>query len=298
MLIAFTKGHGTENDFVLFEDPDNEFDLTPSQVRAVCDRRAGIGADGILRVVRAGQIAGRPEDPSLWFMDYRNADGSNAEMCGNGVRVFVRYLLDRGLVAGHSGSIPVGTRAGVKQTWILPDGRIRVEMGRSEVLGQDVTVRPAHGVDQPAYRVHVGNPHAVVFVPNVAALAELDLSRPPVWSPANAYPDGVNIEFVHRISDNRIAMRVFERGSGETRSCGTGTCAAVAATVAATTAANPAAGSGTTTQIRPVAYAVEVPGGKVEVELTADETYLSGPAVLVARGEFCLGADAVRVQST
>ncbi len=278
--VAFSKGHGTENDFVLIEDADDELELTPEQVRSICDRRAGVGADGVLRIVRGGRVAGWAGPPDVWFMDYRNADGSIAEMCGNGVRVFVRYLMNSGLASGDQ--LLVGTRDGLKQTWVLPDGRIRVAMGPTRVLGHDVTVRAPHGVPVGAYRVDVGNPHAVAFLDDASALADLDLGRPPTWTPSVAFPDGANIEFVCRISDRTIAMRVFERGSGETRSCGTGTCAAVAATAAET--AVPA---------RPVSYRVEIPGGQVEVELDSgpggDLSYLTGPAVLVARGELWLG---------
>ena len=278
--VAFSKGHGTENDFVLIEDVDDELELTPEQVRSICDRRAGVGADGVLRVVRGGHVAGWAGRPDVWFMDYRNADGSIAEMCGNGVRVFVRYLMSSGLATGEQ--IPVGTRDGLKQTWVLPDGRIRVAMGPTRVLGHDVTVRAAHGATTGAYRVDVGNPHAVALLDDASALADLDLARAPAWTPSVAFPDGVNIEFVHRLGDREIAMRVFERGSGETRSCGTGTCAAVAA-IAAESAVS----------ARPVSYRVDVPGGQVEVELDSgpdgDLSFLTGPAVLVARGELWLG---------
>src|SRR6478735_7387145 len=119
-MVAFTKGHGTGNDFVIIADPDGALDLTADQVAALCDRNFGIGADGVLRVVRSAAIAdgaaALAEEPDAeWFMDYRNADGSIAEMCGNGIRVFAHYLLWAGLAVIESGStLPIGTRAGVR----------------------------------------------------------------------------------------------------------------------------------------------------------------------------------------
>src|SRR6185295_10364202 len=118
--IHFTKGHGTGNDFVLFSDPDGEVDLSAAQVAAICDRHFGVGADGILRAVRSRSIpegaAALAEDADAeWFMDYRNADGSIAEMCGNGIRVFTRFLIESGLAELQPGeTLPIGTRSGVR----------------------------------------------------------------------------------------------------------------------------------------------------------------------------------------
>src|SRR3954454_12627280 len=121
--MRFVKGHGTENDFVIVPDPDGSLDLTPSLVAALCDRRAGIGADGVLRVVRSKAL-GRDDLGAEWFMDYRNADGSIAEMCGNGTRVFARYLVDAGLVV--PGDLPVATRAGVRAVRLGATGDVTV----------------------------------------------------------------------------------------------------------------------------------------------------------------------------
>ncbi|MGI8458607.1 MAG: diaminopimelate epimerase [Propionibacteriaceae bacterium] len=271
----FAKGHGTENDFVLLLDPDDTDGLTPAQVIALCDRRAGLGADGVLRAVRAAQVPAWPgsgvdHPEGLWFMDYRNADGSVAEMCGNGIRVFVHYLIEQHQVRpDDDGRIVVATRAGLRTAWVLPTGRVRVAMGGVEVGPRDVEVRAGTSTTT-AFRADVGNPHAVSFVP---AVADVDLLRPPSWSPVEAFPDGVNLEFVQRVGPRHLAMRVYERGSGETRSCGTGTCAVAA--VAALEAGDTE---------RPVTYRVDVPGGSVEVELAHDETYLTGPATIVAHG--------------
>lgn len=271
--ISFAKGHGTENDFVIIPDPDGKLRLTDAEVRFICDRRAGIGADGILRVVRSQYVADWDGEPDLWFMDYRNHDGSVAEMCGNGVRVFARFLIDNGLADGPV--INIATRDGIKPTEALADRRFRVAMGPVTVDQPKVAVWPA-GVDMPlpASAADAGNPHAVAIVDDLDAL---DLRTSPTWTPRSRFPDGVNLEFIRRIGPQHIAMRVFERGSGETRSCGTGTCAAAA--VAAVDAAE---------TVRPLRYRVDVPGGTVEVELHDHQTYLTGPAEIIATGELIL----------
>ncbi|MYR58221.1 diaminopimelate epimerase, partial [Streptomyces sp. SID625] len=191
--IAFLKGHGTENDFVIVPDPENAVELSPAAVAALCDRRAGIGGDGVLHVVRS---AAHPEARAMaadaeWFMDYRNGDGSVAEMCGNGVRVFARYLRHAGLVA--EGDLAVATRGGVKSVHIAKDGDITVGMGRARLPEGDVAVSVGTHV-WPARNVNMGNPHAVAFVDDLADAGDL-LSAPP-FHPAAAYPDGVNVEFV------------------------------------------------------------------------------------------------------
>jgi diaminopimelate epimerase len=271
---AFAKGHGTENDFVILVDRGDERPVTDDQVRWICDRRAGIGADGILRAVAGRHVPGWDGDPDVWFMDYRNSDGSLAEMCGNGIRLFVRYLVEEGLASGPV--VPVGTRAGLRETEVLPDGRIRVAMGPAQVVSDDVRVLTVDGREFAAVPVDVGNPHAVSFCADPSAV---DLRVAPRWQPASAFPSGVNAEFVAERGPGHLVMRVFERGSGETRSCGTGTVAAAAAWHAR----HGAGGS------VPVRYRVDVPGGSVDVEL-GDRAFLTGPAVIVARGELALPA--------
>ena len=266
--ISFSKGHGTLNDFVIIEDRSNLEQLSADDVRFLCDRRAGIGADGVLRVTRAMTIPGWT-GPDLWFMDYRNADGSVAETCGNGLRVFGRYLYDRGLTANEP--VEVGTRAGVR--WIEPRAEgsgLSVTMGPVTISDEDITITTADG-SWPAVKVDVGNPHAVVLLGEEADLDALDLRTPPAWSPAEAYPHGVNVEFVVPRGHDAVAMRVYERGSGETKSCGTGTVAAAAAYARSTGRADGI-------------FTVTVPGGRVEVELALGEAVLSGPAVIVASG--------------
>ena len=244
--MRFLKGHGTENDFVLLPDPDDELDLSAELVRRLCDRRAGLGADGVLRVVR--QDGG-------WFMDYRNADGSIAEMCGNGVRVYARHLVSAGLVP--AGDLELATRGGTKQVHVGPDS-VLVDMGPA-VVGEPLVVDGA-----PATYVDMGNPHAVVHVASVDALGVLDPER-----------KDLNVEYVEDVGPTHLRMRVHERGVGETRSCGTGACAAVVASVLRT---------GTP---RGAAYDVDVPGGRLVVTWREDgHVTLEGPAVIVAEGEW------------
>ncbi|MFE2586431.1 diaminopimelate epimerase [Streptomyces sp. NPDC059378] len=282
--IAFLKGHGTENDFVIVPDPDNVIDLPAATVAALCDRRAGIGGDGLLHVVRS---AAHPEaralaDRAEWFMDYRNGDGSIVEMCGNGVRVFARYLQHAGLVT--EGDLAVATRGGVKTVHIAKAaadggpaaGDVTVGMGKAVLPDGDVTVTVGER-SWPARNVNMGNPHAVAFVDDLAHAG--DLYAPPPFHPASAYPHGVNVEFVTDRGPGHVAMRVHERGVGETRSCGTGACA-VAVAAARRDGADPAV-TGT-----PATYTVDVPGGRLLITERPDgEIEMTGPAVIVAEGE-------------
>ncbi len=264
--MRFSKGHGTQNDFVVLPDPDGELDLTPRRVAALCDRHSGLGADGVLRVVRWEATADGPvPEPGVeWFMDYRNADGSVAEMCGNGVRVFARYLEHRGWLP--AGGLVVGTRGGVREVRLDGD-EVSVDMGPATV-GEPGTAS-LDGQAFPGVAVDVGNPHlaCVTDVP----ISSLDLTRPPGHDPS-LFPHGVNVEFVSPIAGDEIVMRVHERGVGETRSCGTGTVAAV---VAALRHAGRDAGT----------IGVQTPGGRLRVTVDGTATTLHGPAVLVAHGE-------------
>ncbi|MFV2118822.1 diaminopimelate epimerase [Streptomyces sp. Act-28] len=273
--IAFLKGHGTENDFVILPDPDNVVDLPAALVARVCDRRAGIGGDGVLHVVRsaahpeARHMAGEAE----WFMDYRNADGSIAEMCGNGVRVFARYLEHAGHVT--TGDLAVATRAGVKRVHLAKNGDVTVSMGRAVLPETGVTVT-VEGRSWPARNVDMGNPHAVAFVDDLAHAG--DLYAEPRYAPTAVYPDGVNIEFVVDRGPRHVAMRVHERGSAETRSCGTGACAVAVATARRDGVAPTETGT-------PVTYTVDVPGGTLVItELPDGRIEMTGPAVIVAEG--------------
>ena len=270
MDYAFLKGHGTENDFVLVPDANGRHDLTAEQVARLCDRRAGIGADGVIRVVRTdatddpAAVAARGE--ARWFMDYRNSDGSLSEMCGNGIRVLGLYLATHADVDPRD-PLPIATRAGTKVVTFDGD-RITVDMGAPEVFAE--TKVEVGDRSWPATRISMGNPHAVAFVDSLDDAGSL-VEEP--GFDAHVFPEGVNVEFVVRRGERHVAMRVHERGSGETRSCGTGACAAMVAAAVADGAE------------RGTPYAVDVPGGTLEVVWTAeDKVLLSGPAVLVAEG--------------
>lgn len=251
-----TYGHGTENDFVLIYDPNSELDLSSKAIAAICNRQSGIGADGLIRIVKRD---GR------WFMDYRNADGSIAEMCGNGIRVMARYLVDRGHQS--SGIFPIQTRAGSKFLSVPESGDITVNMGAVTQEEGAIFAR-TNNSSWEGLNINVGNPHAVVFVEDLERVG--DLTREPSVEPAEMYPDGVNVEFVKFLENGELAMRVHERGVGETKSCGTGTCAvALAATIKS-------GGS------LPAKWVIHPPGGRLEVEIDAhSNAILTGPALLI-----------------
>lgn len=335
-MTTFAKGHGTGNDFIILPDPDARLDLRPEVVAALCDRRTGIGADGVLRVARAGALAdaralgdpvGRLPDgvaPSDWFMDYRNADGSIAETCGNGLRVFGHYLVAEGLVgpedadgSGATGatapsdgamhaadmvvSFSVGTRAGARLVEVTDltgaSATVSVEMGAPVVLG----TATAHvgGAVYAGIGVDMGNPHLACVLPghDADAIRGLDLSAVPE-APADMFPDGVNLELLTPLEGmpgcgvGAVDMRVIERGVGETRSCGSGTVAAAVAALADAAARQSHEASGIS--LEPAAAAepdhlagavtVRVPGGDILVEVGDGWSRLTGPSVIVARG--------------
>ena len=280
--MRFAKGHGTGNDFLILPDPDDAIALPAGLAARLCDRRTGLGADGILRVVRAhaggdavpGGAAG-PAGAAEWFMDYRNADGSVAEMCGNGIRVFARYLLDHGLAEGPE--LALATRAGLRLVRAEPGGEYTVDMGAPVVGGHAAAEIGSGRYDGLA--VSLGNPHLACVVDR--PVAEFDLTAAPAVD-HELFPDGVNVEVVRILGERHLEMRVHERGSGETMSCGTG---AVAAAVAAATATE-AAATGSNGQLRLAGvWIVEVPGGTLTVTLTPTTSLLTGPAVMVAEGE-------------
>ena len=279
--IKFTKGHGTENDFVLVADLEGAHEVTAEQVRLLANRRAGIGADGVIRVVptemAVEQYVRDQGARARWFMDYRNADGTTAEMCGNGARVFAAYLRREGLETADE--FAIATRGGIKVVHFegdliavnLGDWRI-VDADGAHERGFDAMVK-VHGHDaMPGLSLDLGNPHAVVALPDSADLASLDLTWAPEVNPAPV--NGTNVEFVQPIGPGHIAMRVHERGVGETRSCGTGAAAAALAT-------RWWAGAGTATDV----WRVDLPGGTLRVRALPDQQVeIAGPAVLVADG--------------
>ena len=286
----FTKGHGTGNDFVLLADLDGALSLTPEVVRTLCDRRFGIGADGVLRAVRvaadeeARSLADGADDEAEWFMDYRNADGSVAEMCGNGIRVFAAFLLEQRLAAlPEGGVLAVLTRGGVRTLHRTADG-FAVDLGRWRTEADATVEVDGVEVPRPGLGISLPNPHVVIALADDAELDGADLSAAPRLTPEP--PHGANVELVHPADPlvvdgvGRIRMRVHERGSGETLSCGTG---AAAAALAARSWAGATA---------PHVWRVEVPGGVLGVRMFPTEegehVALSGPAQLVYRGEVAL----------
>lgn len=277
----FAKGHGTENDFVVLPDLGGQLDLTVPVVTALCDRQRGLGADGVLRVITAGAAAEAgildrlPDgvDAGDWFMDYRNADGSLAQMCGNGVRVFAHYLRSSGLE--YRDEFMVGSRSGGRPVVVHAAddfaADVTVEMGSVTRLGTGSAT--VGGRRLTGLGVDVGNPHLACLVDGMTDedLAALDVGAPVAFDIAQ-FPEGVNVEVLTPPVQGAISMRVHERGVGETRSCGTGT-------VAATAAALDHLGRQTG------AIRIRVPGGEVCVEITDTSSFLRGPSILVARGE-------------
>ncbi|MCZ8381658.1 diaminopimelate epimerase [Mycobacterium sp. CPCC 205372] len=279
--MKFAKGHGTQNDFVVLPDLDAQVDLAPAAVAALCDRRRGLGADGVLRVTTAGAalaagVFDRMPDGVAegdWYMDYRNADGSIAQMCGNGVRVFAHYLRAAGLESRDE--FVVGSLAGPRPVVLHEVDRlsadVTVEMGKANQLGPGTATVGGRVFEGLA--VDVGNPHLACVDAGLTAdgLAALDVAAP-VHFDAAQFPHGVNVEVLTAPVDGVVSMRVHERGVGETRSCGTGTVAAAVAALA-----HDGAQTGRLT--------VVIPGGSVAVTVTEATSYLRGPSVLLADGE-------------
>jgi diaminopimelate epimerase len=252
-----TYGHGTENDFVILFDPNSQYSIAPAQIAAICNRDTGIGADGFIRITKPD---GR------WFMDYSNSDGSIAEMCGNGIRVMARYLVARGHLP--EGIFAINTRAGIKHLRVPLEGDISVNMGQVTDEMEEIEVTQ-NGKTWSGLNISVGNPHAVVFLDDLEEVGSLTTA--PVVSPHSSYPEGVNVEFVQILANNEARMRVHERGSGETRSCGTGTCAvALAATIH-------------TRGKLPSRWTIYPPGGRLIVDIDGhSNATLIGPAELIA----------------
>jgi diaminopimelate epimerase len=275
-------GHGTENDFVVLPDPDGrvwpESRLDEAMVRRLCDRRAGLGGDGVLRVVRsvhvpdAASVLGEDLDRCEWFMDHRNADGSHAEMCGNGIRLFLHVLVTEGLLDRSTceAGVVIGTRGGPRRVGATPDGAYWVEMGPARPFGEGEA--RVSGQVFAGLAVSMGNPHLACLTD--VDLDTLDLTTPPAFDDA-LFPDGVNVELIDVLEPGtHIRLRVFERGVGETRSCGTGACAAAYAALV-----DDSLTEGT--------VVVDVPGGRLSVQVDAGTTVLTGPAVIVSAGVLC-----------
>lgn len=289
------KAHATGNDFVVYLDEDGMHEPTADEVRFLCDRHFGIGGDGLIRLahpqavsdVNERQIADCAAGDADWFMDYRNADGSLTEMCGNGTRAITLFAQRQG-IADQPGGTPfhLGTRAGVKILTSLGDvpglGKdvFQVEMGawkRGDVDGYEVTIPGTSGSARGTF-VDMGNPHVVAVLEDAFAslpnVEDLDLVTKPVVAPE--IPSDQNVEFV-RIDEQsegddagEATMRVNERGCGETLSCGTGLCA-TAITLRAKTGIDH--------------WTITVRGGTLRVDVTDEDVKLTGSATIVGKIE-------------
>ncbi len=274
----FAKYEGTGNDFIIIEDLDEAISLAPDEVAALCARRFGIGADGLM-LIRRSRLA-------EFRMDFFNADGTTAEMCGNGIRCFAKYLHDSGLIKGRS--VDIETGAGVKAVELILDASwavgASVHMGKPELKAEKIPVNALLGVKNEAevtaggltfegVCVSMGNPHFVVFVDDLRSAPVSDAG--PEIEKHPAFPKRTNVEFVEVLSNDELRLRVWERGVGETLACGTGACAAAVA-------ANLKGFAGSRVK-------VSLPGGSLAIEWTPDgDVLLSGPARKVFEGSFDL----------
>jgi diaminopimelate epimerase len=274
--MKFAKYHGIGNDFILIADPHDDLVLDAERVRQLCDRRFGIGGDGVIRVAPGG------EDTHL-FMDYVNSDGSVGEMCGNGIRCLALFAQAEGLVT--ESELRIGTRAGTKSVWIRDYRFVTVDMGAP------IFDPPSIPVDWPepdalhakadledqvveVACLSIGNPHAVIFTEELESAPVSSLG--PVLETHSIFPNGTNVEFVRPVTSRRIEMRVWERGSGQTLACGTGACAAAVASRVL---------RGTENQV-----VVGLPGGDLDIDwrgstISESPILMTGPAVKAFEGE-------------
>jgi diaminopimelate epimerase len=277
--MRFAKYQGLGNDFVLLPDPENRLTLTSALVRDLCDRRFGIGADGVIRVAPG-------TDGGELFMDYVNSDGSIGEMCGNGIRCLALYAHRTGLTSHRE--LKIGTRAGIKIVEILDNDRVRVDMGPpifapaqvpvahdgDDALAVSLSIPPGWDGPLVAACLSMGNPHAVVFTEDLDAVAASTVG--PHIENDPLFPHKANVEFTRVLSPEHIEVKVWERGAGETLACGTGACAAaVAARLLRNNRSN---------------VVVTLPGGDLEIEwsgspATPASVYMTGPAAKSFDGE-------------
>lgn len=298
--VELTKGQGTGNDFIFVKDPTGTLELDQDLVARACDRHFGFGADGFIRAIKTenlieGKHLLEDHPEATWFMDYRNADGSLSEMCGNGVRAFIEYLRTENLIdLQEGGRVVIGTRAGIKAVAMVENG-YAVDMGPWSFIdgdsardnGHDAMVN-ARGLKttRPAVSISMGNPHTVVALGTEGKLDGLGLETAPKVTPVP--PNGTNVEFVvpeeieeteaetGEVNVGAIRMRVHERGVGETLSCGTGACAAAAAT---------RFWGG---EEAPDEWLVHVPGGTLAVTFVLgpdnlEHVVLAGPAAMTGK---------------
>ena len=276
--VRFAKYHGIGNDFVMFADPDDQLEISKDLAKNLCDRRFGIGADGVIRVAPGS-------DGADFVMDYHNSDGSVGEMCGNGIRCLAIFARAEGLT--FETELQIDTGAGRKSIWVRDDGGVRVDMGAPIFEPSKMPVQwdgdPLHvkletsGEVIEAACVSIGNPHAVLFVDDPSAAPVTTLGPELEWNPR--FPNGANIEFIRVLAPDRVEMRVWERGSGETLACGTGACAVgVIAKLLADTDDK---------------VTVSLPGGELEIEWSGSITdeepiFMTGPVTKSFEGDIDL----------
>lgn len=279
--MRFTKAHGAGNAFVVLPDRDDRIQLDAPLVRALCDVRTGLGADGVLRIVAGSEGADA-------FMDYRNADGGAVETCGNGLRVVAKHVVDHGWVGPPDGIVRIATRAGLAEVEVHRDAHgvvstATVDMGAPDLDPASVPfdVPDGDGVDAPVTvgdaqvrltAVSMGNPHAVLVVGDVRDAPVATLG--PALERHERFPKGTNVEFASPLPDGDVAVRVWERGVGETAACGSGACAVLVALRALGRAGN---------DLRQ-----RWPGGDLTVHYDPGHhpsVFLTGDAVEVASGE-------------
>ena len=274
--MKFTKMHGCGNDYVYVNGFTEKVADKPKAVVALSDRHFGIGSDGVIFI--------NPSQQADFEMEMYNADGTRAEMCGNGIRCVGKYVYDHGMT--DKTSITVESFGKVKYLDLTVENgkvvKVKVNMGKPELTAKDVPVVSIHEqvideeiiVKEKSYRmtcVSMGNPHAVVFMDDVEHLAIEEIG--PCFENHERFPNRTNTEFVQVIDDSHVKMRVWERGTGETLACGTGCCATAVACVL-----NHRTGAHVT---------VQVLGGEIEIYWDQKENlvYMTGPAVTVFEGE-------------
>ncbi|MBW4668173.1 MAG: diaminopimelate epimerase [Cyanomargarita calcarea GSE-NOS-MK-12-04C] len=279
MAIEFTKYHGLGNDFILIDNRSSSRpQVTPEQAIEMCDRHFGIGADGVIFVLPG-------KNDTDYTMRIFNSDGSEPEMCGNGIRCFAGFVADLEGVSRTQDKYRIHTLAGVITTQLMADGQVKVDMGEPKLLASEIptTLCPDDQkvVEQPlevagktwdVTCVSTGNPHCITFVEDVAAISLETIG--PQFEHHPAFPQRINTEFIQVVRPDYVKMRVWERGAGITLACGTGACASLVAGVL----------TGKCDRIA----TVELPGGPLQIEwsISNQRMYMTGPAERVFTGKF------------
>ena len=266
MRIRFTKMQGAGNDFVVLDETRERFNLGPAHYRYLADRHFGVGADQILTVRPAPQA-----DVDFEYVIH-NADGGEVEQCGNGSRCFVRFVQEQGLT--NKTSIRVKVHGGVIELHALANGQVKVDMGAPVIANQALQLQLSNGDKPSVCVVSMGNPHAVQLVQDVATAPVL--TQGPLIENHAAFPKRVNAGFMQIVNRSEIHLRVFERGVGETLSCGTGACAAVV--------------TGIQSGLLDPSVLVHTQGGDLTIAWQGGDTpvWMTGPATTVFQGEINL----------